>query len=201
MTLETATNKKDSSGNTVAAKAYETIGCYVTVGANSAVSNTDEYIHVVDEKTSLNTKDAANADNPLVVGKTYDAQAPKLKQLSADKVWTAGTTQIPSSVRAAASTTAGHTNYPCYFYKNLKKLGRKPTDYDITVPIQVGARIYVGAADSAPLSSPVTAASIEKKALKSYSEVLVAAPAAAPTGAYQSIVSFVALIAFAFTMF
>jgi len=108
---------------------------------------------------------------------------------------------VPTASQATASTIAGNTKYACYFYKELPKTGRNPADFDKDVKIQAGARIYEGADDTTPIEIPTTSATIKKPALKSYADAKSEAPAAAPAGAYQSLVSLVALVAFMCSMF
>jgi len=40
------------------------------------------------------------------------------------------------------------------FYEELKKIGRNPNDFDKTLDIQIGARIYEGAAATTFLKIP-----------------------------------------------
>ncbi len=108
---------------------------------------------------------------------------------------------MPTASQASASTIAGNTKYACYFYQELPKIGRNPADFGKDVAIQAGARIYEGASATTYIEIPTTSATITKPALKSYADAKSENPTAAPTGAYQSIASFVALVAFMFSMF
>ena len=190
---------KDKAGATV--KKSETVGCYVVVGANSATSNVDVFTHPTDETWSLNDKNAAAGDNPDVVGKKWKEQQPKLKQFDADETWLAGSTHIPASAQATASTIEGNTKYTCYFYEELKKIGRNPADFGINIEIQVSARVYEGDEATTFIQMPVTSATVEKKALAVYvkpnAEAETTAPAPAPGAdsafSVMTLVSFIAL--------
>lgn len=172
LTLNTGTtNVKDAQGAVTTAKTYETVGCYIAVSDANLASNVDQYKHPTGESWSLNEKNGSNADNTNVVGKKYDAQASAIKLYDADETWTAGTARIADTVLASPSTTAGNTKYTCYFYQELKKIGRDPSKFDIDVEIQVGSRIYKSATDTAPVSTPTVSATVKKAALADYSTV------------------------------
>ena len=157
---------KDKAGATI--KKSETIGCYVVVGANSATSNVDVFTHPTGENWSLKDKNADAGDNPGVVGKKWNEQQPKLKQFDADETWLAGSTQIATSAQATPSTIEDNSKYTCYFYEELKKIGRNPADFGINIDIQVSARVYEGDEATTFIQMPVTSATVKKKALAAY---------------------------------
>ncbi len=85
LTINTGSSQvKDAAGAITTKENYETIGCYVVVGADPLASSIDQYLHPAGESWSLNSKDAASADNAAVVGKKYSAQNPTIKQYTAD---------------------------------------------------------------------------------------------------------------------
>jgi len=192
---------KDKTGASI--KKSETIGCYVVVGANSATSNVDVFVHPDNELWSLNdVKADGTTANDKVVGQTWNAQQSRIKQLDADETWKAGSSKVATSAQATASTIAGNTKYTCYFYEELKKLGRNPADFGINIDIQVSARVYEGDSATTFIQMPVTSKQVEKKALANYADAkaasgttTVVAPGAGGDSAFSmmTLVSFIAL--------
>jgi len=130
----------------------------------------DVYTHEGTDTTALNSKvkkDGADIDNPNVFGKKYTEQAASIKEFTEEMKWTAGTTHVPST--APASTTAGNTAYPCYMYKELKKLGRNPNDFGKKYDITLGYRIYKTAAATTYDTATETSSTIDVPAMQTYS--------------------------------
>jgi len=157
---------------------------------------------------SLNQKDnaATPADNPLVVGKKYTEQAASLKQSTHDMKWVAGKTHIAASNLAPASSTAGNTNYGCYFVFPYAKLGRNPNEFDIDIDLQYSARVYADATATTFTQLPVTSETIRKAAIPAYKSAPVAAAGGSgttttPTGDFAMVAWVGALVALLMTMF
>ena len=86
----------------------------------------------------------------------------------------------------------------------MPKTGRNPADFGKQVDINYGVRIYEGADATAPMEFPTVADVITKPELKAYADQKAdsdAAAAPAPAAAQSIVVSFVALVAFMFSMF
>lgn len=85
----------------------------------------------------------------------------------------------------------------------MPKTGRNPADFGKQVDINYGVRIYEGADATAPMEFPTVAEVITKPELKAYADQKADsdAAAAAPAAAQSIVVSFVALVAFMFSMF
>jgi len=154
-----------------------TIGCYNTVG----VANTDAIAYF---KHDSGQADQLTSTSGLVTGKSYGTQAADLKEEPDDIKWKAGTTHVPAASQAPASATAGNTNYPCYFYEEMPKIGRNPNDFGITYNVKYGARIYKDSAVTTFDSVPESTTTISKPALATYvaQAAVAAAPVAPPNG-------------------
>ena len=168
------------------AKTTFTIGCKTKIGTEGEMIKV--YTHLPGQSTSL------DSNSELVLGKTWADQAAELKEEKDDIVWTAGTAHVPTDHRAPASTKAGYTNHVCYFFQELPKIGRKPSDFDKNLDIKIGARLYTNDAATTFDSLPETTEQIYKAAPPSY-VVQAANPApAAPTAASSLFMSTLAAL-------
>jgi hypothetical protein len=75
---------------------------------------------------------------------------------------------VPSTSRAPVSATAGNTNHACYFYEELPKIGRNPSDFDKNLDIKFGTRIYASNSATSFDSVPASSVSIKKDALPAF---------------------------------
>jgi hypothetical protein len=148
-----------------------TVGCSITIGtANS-------YAVDVYENTASTTTELDSASS-VVIGKAYNGQAPDLIEESDAHKWTAGTTHVPNN--APASTTSGNTNQACYFYEELPKIGRNPSDFNKNVQVKMGARIYSSATATTFDSVPASTVTVNKAALAAVNYQAAVVVSAAP---------------------
>jgi hypothetical protein len=113
----------------------------------------DIYTQDSTEQTALYPDDADN-----VVGLTWDAQAPLLKEEDEDHDWQA-TSDYTSLV--GDSETDGNKIYACYLAKELPKIGRNPGDFDKTYDVHVGARLYESDSATTFTTIPMATSSFE----------------------------------------
>ena len=129
-----------------------TIACARTIGDDETMS-VDIYTQDSTEQTALYPDDADN-----VVGLTWDAQAPLLKEEDEDHDWQA-TSDYTSLV--GDSETDGNKIYACYLAKELPKIGRNPGDFDKTYDVHVGARLYESDSATTFTTIPMASSSFE----------------------------------------
>lgn len=139
-----------------------TIGCATTVGTDGYTVHV--YTHSPADDATLLLSTSA-----LVTGKTWDGQAPDLKEEVDDVDWSAGETHVPSDKRPpTTSSTAGNKIYSCMFYEELRKIGRNPSDFNKSLNVKIGARIYESTTATTFLEIPATDDTITKPAMPTY---------------------------------
>lgn len=174
-----------------------------TVGCKTKVGTAGEVLQYFTH--DANSPNQLKSDSSVVTSKTWLAQAGDLKEEADDITWAAGTTHVPEASRPPASTTSGFTKHVCYFYEELKKIGRNPKDFDKDLNLTFGARIYADDNATTFLSIPESTSSIKKGALPTYVSAAVETETTqtnsnTPSGAPELVMSLASLFMLFFSL-